>query len=771
VANGPRLYNARVLDAYLQLIRAKYPHVDIGEMLQGTGIEPYEVADHGSWFTQEEVNLFYQRAMEATGNENIAREAGAFSASPDVLGTVRQYALAMLGPVKAFRLLSKLTDTLTKSADYQTRIINERTVEVIARLRPGVTEEPFQCQSRIGCFEAIIAIFSCTSPRIDHEECLFTGGSECRYLIRWQGSFTNTIKRVRDIYAAAAILLNLILAGALPEALTAVLPASLMGLLALSWWLESSRRELAENTLEQLSDSSARLTEQININYRNTQLTREVGEMITSQTNIDDVIATVVKILDKTLDYDRGLVLLANKATQRLEIRGAFGYSDEHLDLLESTSFRLDNPTSQGPFVVSFRQKKPLLINDVKAISDRITPKSRQFIEALGTVSFLTVPILLENESIGALAIDNHQRKKPLVNSDVNLLMGIAPSIGVAFNNAALNEARENQFAATLKVLAHSIDARDFLTAGHSEKVAEYATGIAMELGNPYDYCQMIRIAALLHDYGKIGVPDTVLKKDGPLTEEERALIQTHAVKSRDILGQIPFEGINKEIPLIALHHHEKWDGTGYPDGLAGEEIPMGARIVAVADFFEAITSKRHYREPMPDEVALDLIRQESGIHFDPKIVHHFLRYLGRIKKQGDIGPDGIGCPLPQLREPRYPFQAKIRAEVAGQILEGVTVDLSGGGVFLQIDDERAAQLQRHEALQMEISFPNSRGIRVGGQVRWVNNGLSRRHPTGIGVAFTEMDQFATRLIKNTVHRLTRGTGSILYPQAPLAMQ
>ena len=320
------------------------------------------------------------------------------------------------------------------------------------------------------------------------------------------------------------------------------------------------------------------------------------------------------------------------------------------------------------------------------------------------------------------------------------------------------------KFAATLKVLAHSIDARDFLTAGHSEKVAEYATGIAMELGKGYDFCQMIRTAALLHDYGKIGIPDTVLKKDGPLTASERALIQTHSEKSRDILEQVPFEGCYQDIPLIALHHHEHWDGTGYPAGLVGEAIPYGARIVAVADFYEAITAKRHYRDPMPVDVALDLLRKESGTHFDPEIVHVFLRYLGRTKNQ-----EGMDHALPRLREPRYAFRSNVQANLAGMIINGVTVDISHGGAFLHFDSQLALQVERDAIIQMNIDLPNAKGIHLQGQVRWVNRSdgrYSQRHPTGIGVAFVDVNQSTQKSLKRTVHNLLRGKGTVLYPQA-----
>ena len=149
-----------------------------------------------------------------------------------------------------------------------------------------------------------------------------------------------------------------------------------------------------------------------------------------------------------------------------------------------------------------------------------------------------------------------------------------------------------------------------------------------MNLGK--DYRDMIQVAALLHDYGKIGVPDSLLKKPRKLTPEEFEVIKTHSEKTRSILKQVHFEGIFSRVPDIAGAHHEKIDGSGYPNGLRGDEIPLGAKIIAVADFFEAITAKRHYRNPMPIEKATRLLQEESGLHFEEKIVDAFFRYFNK---------------------------------------------------------------------------------------------------------------------------------------------
>ena len=313
------------------------------------------------------------------------------------------------------------------------------------------------------------------------------------------------------------------------------------------------------------------------------------------------------------------------------------------MDFLRNTSFHLDNPKSKGVFTIAFRKQQPLIVNDIDEIKDNLTPRSLTFAKTLGVKSFICCPIIYEKESLGVLAVDNVKTKRPLIQSDANLLMGIAPGIGISIHNSMLIEARERQFKSIMQVLAASIDARDALTAGHSEKVTEYALGICNELGVSKDYCEVIRFAALLHDYGKIGIEDSILKKRGKLNPDERIEIETHAEKTKKILEQIHFEGIYREVPDIAGSHHERIDGSGYPKGLKEEEIPLGAKIIGVADFFEAITSKRHYRDPMPLDTAFQLLKDEGHTRFDKNVVEAFIRYYSK-KYNWDPAPMVLQC-------------------------------------------------------------------------------------------------------------------------------
>ena len=189
--------------------------------------------------------------------------------------------------------------------------------------------------------------------------------------------------------------------------------------------------------------------------------------------------------------------------------------------------------------------------------------------------------------------------------------------------------ARENRelFLSSIRALAEAIDAKDPYTRGHSERVARYATSIAEEMGLSPEDVDNVRIAALLHDVGKIGVDDRIIRKPTTLTEEEFAVMKTHPAKGAAIMGAIP--QLAEVIPGMK-HHHEKWEGGGYPDGLRGDAIPMQARIVTVADTFDAMTTNRPYQRAMEIRYVVSRIRSFSGVRFDPKVVQAFLRAHAR---------------------------------------------------------------------------------------------------------------------------------------------
>jgi HD-GYP domain-containing protein (c-di-GMP phosphodiesterase class II) len=630
IDNRP-LYNSRLIKTYVMLIKSKYSYINVSELLNYAKMEPYQVEDEGHWFTQDQIDLFYDRLRRLTGNNNIAREAGRYAASPDAIGVMRQYALGFVGPAKVYEMIGNAATNFTKSSHYESKKMGPNRIEITVTPYEGVSEKPFQCENRIGYFEAVALLFQNKLPEIEHQECIFQGGNVCRYTVSWKESRSDFWKKTRNYTALFLFAVCIVSYFLYPVAtLEAILPFSLLLILLLTFYAENIEKQELNAAINHLRGSTDQLLERINENYNNALLINEIGLALNKQMDINSILSKAIQVLEKRLDYDRGMILLANDDKTRLILRGVFGYTDKQLSNLENSSFHLDKSDSKGVFVVCFHEQKPFLVNDIAEIEDTLSPHSLEFAKKLGARSFISCPIIYEGESLGILAVDIIKTKRPLVQSDINLLMGIAPAIGASIHNAMVVEAKERQFKSILQVLAASIDARDPMTAGHSEKVTEYSVGICKEMGMSEDYSEMIRVAALLHDYGKIGIKDAILKKEGKLSIEEYEQIKTHAGKTKKILEQINFEGLYKEVPEITGSHHEKIDGSGYPEGLIGEDIPLGARIIAVADFFEAITSKRHYREPMSLDVAFGLLNEMKGKHFDKKVVEAFSSYYNR---------------------------------------------------------------------------------------------------------------------------------------------
>lgn len=628
------LYSSKIIDTYLRFIRRNYNYIDIKELLLYAKMESYQVEDVGHWFTQEQINRFHEKLKKLTGNNEIAREVGRYSASPDVIGIMKQHILGLVGPSRAYAQLSKAASVFTRASTFSSKNLGSDKIEFTVTLNKGVTEEPFQCENRLGYLEAFSRVFNYKLPQISHPECIFKGGKVCRYIVTLEESHVTLLKKIRSYMAAFLILLCICTAFlSIHATLTTFLPISTAIIVFLSWY--AGNREIMElnSAVNSLRDSSDKLIEQSRMNYDTSLMINEIGEALSKQAHIDGILAKVIQILEKRLDYDRGMILLANQDKTQLIFRTGYGYLKNQVKFLKKAVFHLDNPESKGVFVVSFNKQEPFLINDIDEIENSISAHSLEFAKEMGVKSFICCPIIYEKETLGILAVDNIKSKRPLVQTDMNLLMGIAPQIGISMYNASLRDAEAEQFKSILHVLAASIDARDPLTAGHSEKVTEYAVGICREMKLSNDFSEMVRVASLLHDYGKIGVEDAILKKQGPLEHDEYEKIKTHATKTSKILRQINFQGIYKQVPEIAGAHHEKINGSGYPNGLKGEEIPLGAQIIAVADFFEAITSKRHYRDPMYLNVAFELLQSKIDIFFKREIVEALMSYYNREYK------------------------------------------------------------------------------------------------------------------------------------------
>lgn len=446
------LYNSRIIDTFLKLLGKRYPHVNVSELLSFAGMKAYEIADQGHWFTQEQVDLFHDRLVHLTGNEAIAREAGRFGASPDALGIMKQSILNLVGPVKAFELANRAAANFTRSSSYESRSIGPNKVELTVSFREGVQEKPYQCENRIGTFEAILMMFNYGLPEVEHPECIFSGGSACRYIITWENNPAETLVKARNYSALLLVLVCLASLFLTPEfAINAILPTSAIVVL-LAFLAEHREKKGLQSILQSLGEPTDKLLEKINANYSNAQITNEVGQAISRQTEIDGIITSVLQVLEARLGYDRGVVLLENPERTRLVFRDGFGQGEEQIELLQKADFTLEPPGVAGAFVTSFKERKPFLINSIAEYEELFPGSNLELLGKLNAEAFLCCPIICDGESIGILAVDNLKSRKPLLQTDLNLLMGIAPVIGVSIRNAELLETKDRQFNAIVEL-------------------------------------------------------------------------------------------------------------------------------------------------------------------------------------------------------------------------------------------------------------------------------------------------------------------------------
>ena len=248
-----------------------------------------------------------------------------------------------------------------------------------------------------------------------------------------------------------------------------------------------------------------------------------------------------------------------------------------------------------------------------------------------GVRGSVAVPIEYGRETFGILGAHSSApgERDP---TDVAFMQGVANVLAASLRHRRFADAlRESNrqlrsaYDATIEGWAQALDLRDHETEGHTRRVTDLSVALGRALGFGERDIETLRRGAMLHDIGKMGVPDAILHKAGPLTDEEWAIMRTHPTLAKEMLGRIGFLGDAVEVPYC---HHERWDGSGYPRGLAGEEIPLSARVFAVVDVYDALTSDRPYRAAWAPEKALEYIEREAGTHFDPAVVRAFAEMI-----------------------------------------------------------------------------------------------------------------------------------------------
>lgn len=351
---------------------------------------------------------------------------------------------------------------------------------------------------------------------------------------------------------------------------------------------------------------------------------------ISSERSLDNVLLLLADLARKLVDADRCTLWLLSKDSQRLWTKVAQGMEPVEI------------PSDSGLVGYAVQNRQRLIVNDVYA-DDRFNDSvDRQ--TGYRTKNMMIIPMYNRaGMLIGAYQVMNKALEQDFIESDMRYIMLASAYTAESIETMMLYEELEETQKEVVHILAEAVESRSEETGNHVRRVAEYSKILALAYGLDEDEAEIVRNASPLHDIGKIAIPDMVLNKPGPFDAKERTIMNAHPERGHRLLKNSARE-LLKAAAVIAEQHHERWDGKGYPKGLAGEEIHLYGRITAIADVFDALSSDRVYKKAWPDEKTLDLFRQERGKQFDPVLVDLFFRHIDEIlsvrDKLKDVFPE-----------------------------------------------------------------------------------------------------------------------------------
>ena len=346
------------------------------------------------------------------------------------------------------------------------------------------------------------------------------------------------------------------------------------------------------------------------------QLMHKISKEAAGVTNLNKTLQLIIDEACKAFEAGIGSILLIDSKTNELVMKAARGLDIEFLKNVRiKVGERISGWVAEA--------KEPLLVVDVES-DERFAKRSN---EKYFNKSLITVPIFCRDKFLGVININNKESMEVFTEHDLDLLVAIAEQAGIIISNAGTYRQFQEVYLNTVSALTEAIDTKDHYTKSHSEHVTKYAMNIGKEMKLDDDRMNILRDASKLHDIGKIGVHDYILMKPGKLTSEEWEEIKLHSIKGVKILQPLTF--LNGSIDAIR-GHHERFDGKGYPDGKKGKDISLEARIMAVADSFDAMTTERPYRKGLSIEEAKEEIIRNKGTQFDPEVVDAFIRCLDK---------------------------------------------------------------------------------------------------------------------------------------------
>jgi putative nucleotidyltransferase with HDIG domain len=348
------------------------------------------------------------------------------------------------------------------------------------------------------------------------------------------------------------------------------------------------------------------------MNQAGLDLIDKIWKKVGSSKRSDTLITSIIQMTRYALDASVSSLFLLDEKNQELLLRCSNGPANSQLK-----RFQINNESGITGWVA--RNRQPIIVNDVDK-----DPRFNRLIDevyGLDTRSIICAPLIVHRKVIGVIKVVNKARGADFGMQDLQTLAAVATTAALTEENLRLSECLQDSYKSTINALVSLVDAKETTGGGHSKRVAKYALMGATYLSLSEEEKQTIEYAAILHDIGKLGIPDSILNKSDTLTDEEWSIMHRHPEIGYTLLKKIPFL---EEASRLILNHHERYDGNGYPYGQKGETIPIGSRLIAVADAFDNMTTKHAYRAALNYKQAFTELNRCAIIQFCPIAVKAF---------------------------------------------------------------------------------------------------------------------------------------------------
>ncbi len=585
--------NTRAIITYM-----KRRHGQLERLMQGLDKElkcidaPIDfLSDPNNWVSPEVCRRLWINARAISGDELIAMKIGFDSIINKQFGYVQRILLRAFGSVyQAFPRIKQINAKFNRTKEIESVSLTRNKAVVRLHWYKDITFSVDFCLYNRGVYSAIPTIWGLPPARVDESSCQFTGGDYCEYHV----SFSNPslLHRVKSLFIRRSMLLS----GALTEM--------------------ERHKLLLSKRYDEVQELNLQLGQRIG------QLVsiQKASEVILSEVGRSGLLSTVIGLFLEVIEYSRGIIMLADHETGMLKFAACAGGRSAELEKLKGYEIPLSQRRSL--FVRASLDESPLVVEDARRLH---ADSGDVIINHLAPESMAILPLRAGEKLIGVLIADRRKSVKGSPAPDPRYLKSFANQVALAIETARMyRETRAGSIAA-IQSLVQALEAKDPYTRGHSERVTLYAVRVAEAFELPGGVVERLRNMCLLHDIGKIGVSDRILNKIEKLSVSEFQVVQRHPAVGDTIIRPL---NLSPDERAIVRNHHERYDGKGYPDSLAGEAIPISVRINTVCDSFDAMTSNRAYRGALSRPEAERRLEKAAGSQFDPRVVSVFVKVL-----------------------------------------------------------------------------------------------------------------------------------------------